>query len=179
MFRPPRGNAGAMVAGASHTGMCSMTASTSSTTLGVSKLVKFVELLVYDYLQAKGFKETGEKFAEECSNCARDRASDSRSKKCRGEDVARTVADQHNTADEASSWYYLADKLALPVRIRTQAAPVHTRAAPSTIPSHLFSIEQCRHCTYKASVHLVYICVHVQARTHTSVMNTGAFGLGG
>lgn len=102
--------------------MCSTTASTSSTTLDVSKLVKFVELLVYDYLQAKGFKETGEKFAEECTNCARDRESDSRTRKRQGGDVARTVTDEPNTADEASSWYYLADKLALPVRIGTQAA---------------------------------------------------------
>lgn len=73
---------------------------TPGSTLEDKKLVKFVELLVHDYLQAKGFEETGVKFAEECSNAGggRGRSSDG------------------SSLDEADSWYYLADKLSLPVR---------------------------------------------------------------
>lgn len=63
------------------------------------KLVKFVELLVHDYLQAKGFQDTGAKFAEECSNAG----------------GARGRSDG-SSLDEADSWYCLADKLSLPVR---------------------------------------------------------------
>lgn len=98
--------------------MCSATASSSSTTLDSVKLVKFVELLVHDYLQTKGFTATGEKFAEECSKCARDRDTDSsRSHRDFGSGVSAgsTASNDGSAVDEASSWYYLADKLALPV----------------------------------------------------------------
>lgn len=102
--------------------MCSSTTDTSNRTLEGGKLVKFVELLVHDYLQAKGFTATGEKFAEECSKCARDRDGDSSSRKHRG--VASSVGSAGSTVgidepavDDASSWYYLADKLALEVGV--------------------------------------------------------------
>lgn len=63
------------------------------------KLTKFVELLVHDYLQTKGFQATGAKFAEECSKGAKD-----------AKDAAASAG-----VDEAGSWYCLSDKLALPV----------------------------------------------------------------
>lgn len=97
--------------------MCSASASSSNLTLDSAKLVKFVELLVHDYLQVKGFTATGEKFAQECSNCARDRDTDS-SKKNRhgsGGSADSTASNGESAVDEAGSWYYLADKLALPV----------------------------------------------------------------
>lgn len=98
--------------------MCSATASSSTATLDSAKLVKFVELLVHDYLQAKGLTATGEKFAEECSKCARDRDADS-SKTSRHVGSAGSAdsaeSNDGSAADETSSWYYLADKLALPV----------------------------------------------------------------
>lgn len=102
--------------------MCSSTTRTSSTTLEGGKLVKFVELLVHDYLQAKGFIATGEKFAEECSKCAGERG-DGDSSSTKHRDVgpvgsAGSAAGNDGPAvDDASCWYYLADKLALPVRI--------------------------------------------------------------
>lgn len=89
--------------------MCSTTASSSSSTLDGVKLVKFVELLVHDYLSAKGFTATGEKFAEECSKCAQDRGGVG----CAGS--GSTASNDGPAVDEANSWYYLADKLALPV----------------------------------------------------------------
>lgn len=60
------------------------------------KLVKFVELLVHDYLMSRGFEEAGPKFAEECSAVER----------CEGE----------APIDEAFSWYSHAEKLGLSVR---------------------------------------------------------------
>lgn len=103
--------------------MCSTTASSSNATLDSVKLVKFVELLVHDYLQAKGFTATGEKFAEECSKCARDRDSDSDRKRRHVGSVGSagsTASNDGSAVDEASSWYQLADKLALPVGYGTR-----------------------------------------------------------
>lgn len=60
------------------------------------KLVKFVELLVDDYLRVRGFEATSAKFSEECAKSARRR----------GEEEI----------DENSEWYTLADELAFPVR---------------------------------------------------------------
>lgn len=92
--------------------MCST--NTPSTTQEGKKLVKFVELLVHDYLQAKGFQATGAKFAEECSTDSRD-------------DVPVPTGDDGSAGvDEASSWYGLADKLALPVRLSGQEASLAT-----------------------------------------------------
>lgn len=69
------------------------------------KLVGFVELLIYDYLKAKGFKETEAKFAEErtvATTCVADGASQ------KGATADRKI-------DDAASWYCLAEKLALSV----------------------------------------------------------------
>lgn len=99
--------------------MCSAAVSSSTATLDSPKLVKFVELLVHAYLQVKGFTATGEKFAEECSKCARDRDTDSSRKRRDVGSVGSagsTTSNNGSAVDEASSWYYLADKLALPVR---------------------------------------------------------------
>lgn len=81
---------------------------TSSTTSDRQKLLKFVELLVHDYLQARGFEDTGVKFAAECS----------KSLPVANDDHAEsgTCKDESPVADEVDSWYYLANKLALPVR---------------------------------------------------------------
>lgn len=81
--------------------MCST--ATLNSALEKKQLAKFVELLVHDYLQVKGFQAAGAKFAEECSKAAQ-------------EDDAGS-ADKKGSAsvDEAGSWYCLADKLALPV----------------------------------------------------------------
>lgn len=98
--------------------MCSATASSSNATLDSAKLIKFVELLVHDYLQAKGFTATGEKFAEECSKCVRDRDTDSSKKNQQVGSAGSADSAESNdgsAVDETSSWYYLADKLALPV----------------------------------------------------------------
>lgn len=85
-------------------------ASASDTALEGKKLVKFVELLVHDYLQVKGFEEAGAKFAEECS---RRRASDD------GDKSPPACADDSASAavDEAGSWYCLAGKLCLTVSV--------------------------------------------------------------
>lgn len=74
----------------------------SSAVLDNKKLVKFVELLVHDYLQNKGFLATGEKFAEECS---------------KGATTEDAAASDGDGLDEAGSWYCLSDKLALPVGV--------------------------------------------------------------
>lgn len=102
--------------------MCSSTtASSSNAKLDAAKLAKFVELLVHDYLQAKGFAATGEKFAEECAKCTRDRDAQQSSRKHHtsvgsgGSAPGSTAGSDGAAVDEASSWYYLADKLALPV----------------------------------------------------------------
>ena len=73
----------------------------SSVALDSKKLAKFVELLVHDYLQTKGFQATGAKFAEECSKDAQDGAGSADS----------------DGVDEAGSWYLVSDKLALPVGV--------------------------------------------------------------
>lgn len=78
--------------------------STSSAALDNEKLAKFVELLVHDYLQTKGFQAAGAKFAEECSKGAEGGAGSSAS----------------DGADEAGSWYCLSDKLALPVGVQSK-----------------------------------------------------------
>lgn len=75
---------------------------TSSAALDNKEVTKFVELLVHDYLQNKGFHATGEKFAEECSKGAT-------------EDAAAINSSDGDGVDEAGSWYCLSDKLALPV----------------------------------------------------------------
>ena len=104
--------------------MCSSaTASSSNTTLDDARLVKFVELLVHDYLQAKGFTATGEKFAEECSKCAGTNGAESGGKHHRtvgsaGSAPGPTAGDDGAPVDEVDSWYYLADKLALPVGLQ-------------------------------------------------------------
>lgn len=102
--------------------MCSSTASTSNATLEGRKLVKFVELLVHDYLQSKGFTETGETFAAECSNCNRNRDGGSNHEQGNSEfsGCAKSAAgNEESPVDEAGSWYFIADKLALPVRTKT------------------------------------------------------------
>lgn len=76
-----------------------LSAPIDSSMLEEKKLVKFVELLVHDYLQVKGFQETGAKFAEECSKAG-----------------GAGGRDDGPSLDEADSWYCLADKLSLPVR---------------------------------------------------------------
>lgn len=79
---------------------------TSSAALDNKKLAKFVELLVHDYLQTKGFQATGAKFADECSKYAEDGAGSAGS----------------DGVDEAGSWYLLSDKLALPVGVENKAS---------------------------------------------------------
>eukprot|EP00752_Nemacystus_decipiens_P010623 g9461.t1 len=111
--------------------MCSASASSSNPTLDSVKLVKFVELLVHDYLQAKGFTATGAKFSEECLKSARDRDAESSNKNRHvgsGGSADSTASNDGSAVDEASSWYYLADKLALPELLRHNAmAPVGQR----------------------------------------------------
>lgn len=102
--------------------MCPSTTSTSNSTLEGGKLVKFVELLVHDFLQAKGFTATAEKFAEECSKYARDRHGGSSSGNHQGAgssvvSAGSTAGNNEPTVDDASCWYCLADKLALSVRV--------------------------------------------------------------
>lgn len=105
--------------------MCSSATDTANTALEGGKLVKFVELLVHDYLQAKGFTATAEKFAEECSKCARDSGGGSSRRKHRGAGSSvvsdeSAVGNDGATVDDASCWYYLADKLALTVWVLYQ-----------------------------------------------------------
>lgn len=64
------------------------------------RLTKFAELLVHDYLRAKGFEATGAKFIEECAN------------------LEKQSGD--TTPDDASSWYIFSEKLGLPVRDRVR-----------------------------------------------------------
>lgn len=91
---------------------------TSSAALDNKKLAKFVELLVHDYLQTKGFQATGAKFAEECSKDAEDEAG-------AGSDGV----------DEAGSWYFLSDKLALPVGVENKGwRSVYCRTSCSIAP---------------------------------------------
>lgn len=69
------------------------------------KLVRFVELMIHDYLNARGFKDTEAKFAEE-RTAATASAADSACGKGAAADGG---------LDDATSWYCLAEKLALPV----------------------------------------------------------------
>lgn len=93
----------------------------SSAALDNKKLAKFVELLVHDYLQTKGFQATGAKFAEECSKDA--------------EDGAGSNAGSDGV-DEAGSWYFVSDKLALPVGVDTKACrSVYCRTSCSIAPT--------------------------------------------
>ena len=83
-----------------------MTARLASVALE-EKIAKFVEFLVQDYLQTKGYEETGEKFVEECATrrAARDE----------GPGSPDTNTPTCATLDEAADWKFLVDKLALPV----------------------------------------------------------------
>lgn len=144
--------------------MCSASATSSNPTLDSAKLVKFVELLVHDYLQVKGFAATGEKFAEECSKCARDRDADS-SKKNRhvgsGGSADSTVTNDGSAVDESSSWYQVADKLALPVgRIPAFGALFVVERERTTVPlPSVHILDYPSRCVWSISV--------MRGRTHS------------
>lgn len=94
------------------------TTSTPKAALERNKLIKFVELLVYDYLHARKFEATGAKFAEECS------------KEIRGDDRSGAGKDDLEVVvDDADSWYHLAEKLSLPVSIRNNACCIVYRGS--------------------------------------------------
>lgn len=105
-------------------------------TIEDKRLARFVELLIHDYLNARGFNETEAKFAEERTRVA---ASAGDAVSVRRESVigsGSTTAgnrsggsggdDDGDRLDDASSWYCLAGKLALPVRYTQVSATEQT-----------------------------------------------------
>lgn len=100
--------------------MCSSSRENSEA-IDDNKLSKFVELLVHDYLKAKGFDATGVKFAEECAA-----------------EAARDEGGKGVTVDDASTWYFLADKLALPVRNRSSRSLIWSTMTQWTLGYHGF-----------------------------------------
>lgn len=76
------------------------------------KIVKFVELLVHEYLQAKGYEETRVKFAKETARISRDGGGDPPEK-------GTSDGGRPDDVDEAGSWYSFADRLDLPVSYRS------------------------------------------------------------
>lgn len=122
--------------------MCSSGAR-EAVTMEDKRLARFVELLIHDYLNSRGFSETEAKFAEERTRVAAS-ASDAVSVRRKGVIGSGSAAvgnrsggsgggDSVDGLDDASSWYCLAGKLALPVRY-TQLIATKQTHVESAVP---------------------------------------------